>query len=86
MRDSTCPCCGYITLSERGIYEICSICFWEDDPVQFQDADFQGGANKASLRQAQQNFIRFGACEEGMISYVRKPTSQEQKDPDWRLI
>lgn len=26
-----CPCCGYRTLRERGDYEICKICFWEDD-------------------------------------------------------
>ena len=28
-----CPCCGYKTLSESasGTYEICEICFWEDD-------------------------------------------------------
>ncbi len=26
-----CPCCGYKTLKERGQYEICSVCYWEDD-------------------------------------------------------
>lgn len=24
-----CPCCGYLTLDERGGYEICSVCFWD---------------------------------------------------------
>ncbi|HEY5317723.1 MAG TPA: CPCC family cysteine-rich protein, partial [Solirubrobacteraceae bacterium] len=28
----TCPCCGFLTLPdpERGSYEICPVCFWED--------------------------------------------------------
>lgn len=35
MKKYTCPCCGYKTLEEevRGSYEICPICFWEDDSV-----------------------------------------------------
>ena len=54
-----CPCCGYKTLSEeeRGSYEICSMCGWEDDYVQLRDPDLKGGANHESLREAQQNFI-----------------------------
>jgi len=27
----SCPCCGYLTLPERGAYDICPVCFWEDD-------------------------------------------------------
>lgn len=27
----TCPGCGYPTLKERGNYEICKVCDWEDD-------------------------------------------------------
>ena len=82
MRDCTCPCCGYITLSERGTYEICPVCYWEDDPAQFHLPDLQGGTNTVSLRQAQQNFIRFGACEWRTVFYVRKPADDEQKDPE----
>jgi hypothetical protein len=26
-----CPCCGYYTLDGRGGYDICPVCFWEDD-------------------------------------------------------
>ena len=26
-----CPCCGCRTLNERGAYDICPVCFWEDD-------------------------------------------------------
>ncbi len=28
----TCLCCGYKTMSEeRGSFDICPVCFWEDD-------------------------------------------------------
>jgi hypothetical protein len=39
-----------------GTYNICNVCFWEDDGVQFHDIDYEGGANKVSLNQARQNF------------------------------
>ena len=26
-----CLCCGYQTLDTRGEYDICPVCFWEDD-------------------------------------------------------
>ncbi len=34
-----CPCCRYVTLSERGGDEICPVCFWEDDGQGDHDAD-----------------------------------------------
>lgn len=62
----TCLCCGYKSLDEKltDIYEICTICFWEDDGVQFKNPDYEGGANDISLRQGQKNFSKFGACKE----------------------
>ncbi|SFB31147.1 CPCC family cysteine-rich protein [Clostridium frigidicarnis] len=58
-----CPCCGYKTLEDNSIYDICETCFWEDHIVQFNDPDYEGGANTTSLRQAQLHFIKFGACD-----------------------
>lgn len=26
----TCPACGFPTLDERGMYEVCIVCLWED--------------------------------------------------------
>lgn len=58
-----CACCGFLTKSDKdsGTFEICPVCFWEDDNVQFNDIDFEGGANAESLRIARQNFQKFGA-------------------------
>ncbi|MDF2192753.1 CPCC family cysteine-rich protein [Paraflavitalea sp. CAU 1676] len=34
----TCPGCGYPTLEQRGSYEICDVCKWEDDGQDEKDA------------------------------------------------
>jgi len=83
-----CPCCGYITLSEKppGTYEICSICFWEDDAVQFNSPDNEGGANKVSLRQAQRNYVDFGASERRVLPYVRKPSEMDRRNSNWKPL
>lgn len=86
MRKYTCPCCGYKTLDEEppGTYEICAICYWEDDPVQFEDPDYEGGANRPLLKTAQKNVQVFGACEKQFQEHVRKPNADDEKDPNWK--
>ena len=53
-----CPCCGYPTLHERGGYDICPLCNWEDDGQDDPHADeVWGGPNGAySLTEARENF------------------------------
>ena len=84
----TCPCCGYKTFSQtpNGSYDICEVCFWEDDGIQLEDPDYEGGANRVSLRQGQKNFLKFGACEETMIPNVRPATVDEPKDEKWHPL
>jgi hypothetical protein len=60
-----------------GTYEICPVCGWEDDPVQFRDPDNEGGANRVSLSEAKANFRRFGAISTEEVGRVRKPTAEE---------
>ena len=84
----TCPCCGYKTLEEcpTGTFEICEICRWEDDNVQFEDPFYEGGANEVCLYEAQRNFVKYGASEELFIDSVRKPTTNDQRDSHFKLI
>lgn len=79
MSGFACPCCGFLTRSslEYGTFEICPICYWEDDPVQFADPDMVGGANSASLNRAQLNFKEFGANAKEDLKSVRLPTAAE---------
>ncbi|MGG4498398.1 CPCC family cysteine-rich protein [Brevibacillus reuszeri] len=76
----TCPCCGIKSMSNenRGTIETCEICFWHNDFVQFQDPNRLYGANDVSLRQAQHNYMMFGASQEIYIPYVRKPSILER--------
>jgi hypothetical protein len=56
-----CPCCYYPTLTERGGFDICKLCFWEDDGQDDQDADkVRGGLNSNySLTEARENFKQY---------------------------
>ncbi|WP_080402945.1 CPCC family cysteine-rich protein [Burkholderia ubonensis] len=74
-----CPCCDFFTLSEQGEWEICSVCFWEDDGFRFDDLDFPSGANHGlTLREARLNFRRIGACCSAMLANVL-PTDQRSR-------
>ena len=55
----TCPCCRYRSLRERGTYEICRVCFWED--AGMTEPDSVSGPNHMTLREARLNTHRFGA-------------------------
>jgi hypothetical protein len=66
--EHACPACRFMTLTEPppGTYEICAICSWEDDPVQFDDPDYTGGANGPSLNEWRSRFE--GDVLPGLIS------------------
>ena len=50
-----CPVCGKSLVEE---YEICPVCFWENDPVQLWKPQLAGGANQMSLEQARAAYAR----------------------------
>ena len=83
-----CACCGFKTLEKPGhdTWGICHVCFWEDDPVQNETPDYQGGANKESLREAQANFKKLGAASGRVLNLVRVPTPDEARDPGWAFL
>lgn len=81
----TCPCCGYRTITEE--FDICRICRWEHDLVQESNPDSFGGANSGvTLRQAQRNFVRFGACDQENLPDAKKPGPDDVRDPQWKPV
>ena len=74
-----CPCCGYYTFDNKldGSYDICEVCYWEDDISQLEDPTNENGANGISLIQAKKNYKEFGACHLDLIVYVRNPYPDE---------
>jgi hypothetical protein len=79
MASQRCPCCGCRTLSERGCFEICPVCFWEDDGQDDTDADdVRGGPNRGlSLSDARANYRRIRACDQQSVNHVRQPKPEE---------
>ncbi len=46
-----CSCCGKEVVEK---FDICETCGWQNDPVQNEDPDYKGGANKSSLNEAKE--------------------------------
>lgn len=63
-----CPCCDYHTLSERGGYDICRVCFWEDDGTS--EANAYSGPNHMTLGEARASFSKLGAVTERELAHV----------------
>ena len=66
----TCPCCGYNTLSRRSEYDICLVCFWEDDGDR--DNTAYSAVNKMTLGEAKNNFSNFGSTSEQALKFLDK--------------
>lgn len=72
-----CRCCGHLTLDEPDSWEICPVCFWEDDPIVVKSPEGRTGANKVPLVEAKANYDAFGAIELRLKQYVRAPSPEE---------
>ncbi len=82
-----CPCCGHLVHDEpSGSYEICPLCFWEDDPTQLRHPATALGANRLPLVEARRNVQRFGACDRRSLRFTRRPLADEPLDPRWHPI
>jgi hypothetical protein len=79
VRPEACPCCGYRTIGARGDYEICPVCWWEDDGQDNENADVvMGGPNyHVSLTQGRINFLR-----EGIYDPMRGDLRKNQDPPE----
>jgi hypothetical protein len=69
-----CPCCGYQTIRKRDHFEICTVCWWEDDGQDNENADIiYGGPNeRISLTQGRFNFIRVGIYNPDRLDLLKK--------------
>jgi hypothetical protein len=82
-----CPCCGHRTFDRPpGSYDICPVCFWEDDDLQLRWPDLPGGANSLSLVDAQRANAEMGAMEYRFTGIVRSAAPDEPLDDGWRPI
>jgi hypothetical protein len=74
-----CPCCGHFTLPDPppGTFDICPVCTWEDDHIQFNIPSLADGANAVSLSDARRNFKEFGAKSREFIDRARIPKPEE---------
>lgn len=63
-----CPCCRHLTLDERGGYDICPVCFWEDDGVD--ELDGYSGPNHMTLAQGRKAFAELGAVSARERAFV----------------
>jgi hypothetical protein len=75
-----CLCCGSRTLTTPGDFELCPVCWWQDDGQDDVDADVvRGGPNGTlSLTAARANFQACGASDPRFLSRVRAPLPSER--------
>jgi hypothetical protein len=73
-----CPACDYFSLTTRGQYDICPVCFWEDSGQDLSELDAHSGPNHLTLREARANFLRFGACDLGAKQSVLDERSRSR--------
>ena len=75
---SRCPCCLCQTLGERGSFEICPVCLWEDDGQDDDNAEAVSGVNGSlSLVEARANYRSYGASSERRRRRARPPRADE---------
>ena len=79
MRDTShqCPCCDYFSLTARASYDICAICYWEDDGQDLDRLDEVSGPNHITLREARRNFEHIGACDQAALALVTPPSERQ---------
>lgn len=48
---NSCPACGFLTLMSRGGYDICPVCFWEDNGADDYNVDELNDTNNHTLNE-----------------------------------
>lgn len=83
----SCPCCGRKTIESRGDFEICRICWWEDDGQDNEHADdVWGGPNYGvSLTQARHYYLTIGIYNPEQID-LKEIQEKAEKYPIGRIF
>lgn len=76
-----CPCCGYKTLPGRGDYDLCPVCWWEDDGTEPWE---YSGPNGQTLVEAQQAYLAERRPYRLRPGRVRVAKRHEAREPNWR--
>lgn len=77
--DSKCPCCGYLTIPNKGDANayICPVCMWEID-LFIKNCDESSDLNNGlSLKEAIKNYKEYGAVLPRLKEYCREPKEYE---------
>lgn len=72
-----CPCCDHLSLASRGDYDICEICYWEDDGTDDVLYSTPFSPNHMTLAQGRLNYKTFGACTRAMLCHVKMPSADQ---------
>lgn len=65
-----CLVCKNITISFRGSFEVCPICFWEDEgEIKNPDVATGGPNGDLSLNKAIENYKKFGVVEKRFLEF-----------------
>ena len=75
-----CPCCEFFTLDEYNIYDICPVCFWEDDGAVMNE-DFSG-PNGMTLAEGRAAYKEHGYVSDDISQYVRLPLEDEKLEKE----
>lgn len=77
--DSPCPCCGYITIPNKGdaLAYICPVCMWEIDLFIHDENEPSDLNHGLSLKKAMNNYKKFGAVLNTLKKHCRAPKLSE---------
>lgn len=65
-----CFCCGYKTLTLRGEYDICQVCWWEDDGGNILEK--YSSVNHMTLIEGKANFAEAGIIDPNLLDKADK--------------
>jgi len=78
-----CACCGHMAFERQpGSYDVCPICWWEDDEVQLRPNWWNFGGPNKPIRVAQWKYQRRGQLPPDAV-WEREPIEGDVRDPDW---